>query len=114
MRDRTPSGKLREKVEVFRLTGSINAYGNPYQSWTSQGTRKASIVERTGREQLDAGALQDGSVATLRMRYDSMTKTITPKDRLTFRGDDWDVQSVIQATDRRRWIEVLVERGKAT
>ena len=111
---RTDAGRLREPVSFERLGGTLDDYGNPSQSWATLGARYARIIERTGREQMDAGALQGQSPATIRVRHDSLTSTLRESDRVVMRGKRWNIHSVIQVDDHPRWLELLVQRGEAT
>ena len=113
MKTRAPAGTLRERVTIYRLEGNVNEYGNKSEEWELKGTRPAMITERRGQERMDGGALNDPSSAVVRLRHDALTKTLTPADYLDFRGDQWAVRSVIQVTDRERWVEALAERGVA-
>lgn len=109
------AGLLRERVTFQSLTeGAVDDYGNVYTGWSAVGTRYADLRERTGKEKIEAGALSDVSMATMRCRSDSLTSTITAADRVVARGYTWAVKNVIQVDAKDTMIEFLLERGVAT
>lgn len=109
------AGIYRERAVFQRLSESaIDAYGNVYTGWTSLVTRWADMRERTGKERLSGGALADVGNATLRVRSDSTTQTITSADRVVIRGYTWAIKDVIQIDAKDTVLEFLLERGVAS
>ena len=109
------AGLFRESIEFQRLSsGSVDAYGNTYTGWATLATRSGDIRERTGKERITSGALLDRSTATLRVRSDSTTSTITNADRVIARGITWAILSVIQVDAKNTMIEFLLEEGVAS
>jgi SPP1 family predicted phage head-tail adaptor len=108
------AGQMSERVVIQRLQGSTpDAYGNVSTGWATVATRWADIRERTGKEQIEGGALAGVSSATIRMRSDSTTQAITEADKLVARGHDWDIESIIQLDRANSMIEILAKRGVA-
>lgn len=109
------AGMLREKAAFERLTeGAIDDYGNVYSGWAQIGTRMSEMRETTGKEKIRGGALADVGSATLRVRSDSFTQTITAADRVLLRGYTWAIKSVIQTDAKNTMLEFSLERGVAT
>jgi head-tail adaptor len=54
------AGQMSERVVIQRLQGSTpDAYGNVSTGWATVATRWADIRERTGKEQIEGGALAE-------------------------------------------------------
>jgi SPP1 family predicted phage head-tail adaptor len=108
------AGLLRDRVTFERLAeGSVDDYGNVYTGWENLASRSADLRERTGKEAITGGALQDKSMATMRVRSDSTTETVTAADRVIARGYTWAIKNVIQVDAKDTMIEFLLERGVA-
>jgi SPP1 family predicted phage head-tail adaptor len=109
------AGQYRERASFERLTeGSVDDYGNVYSGWASLATRWADMRERTGKEDIQGGALSDVGAATMRVRSDSTTKGITSADRVIIRGKTWAIKDVIQVDRKGTVLEFKLERGVAT
>ena len=110
------AGQLRERAVFQRLSeGAIDAYGNVYSGWANitGGTRWADMRERTGKESIQGGALADTGMATMRVRSDSLTTTITSADRVVIRGTTWAIKNIIQVDAKDTLIEFTLEKGVA-
>ena len=108
------TGNFRERAIIQRLSGSTaDAYGNISTGWSDVGTRWADIRESTGKERIAGGALQDGGSATMRVRKDSVTETVTAADRVSCRDTTWAIESVIQIDRKGEVMEYLLRRGVA-
>jgi len=108
------AGKLRERVAFERLSGSVvDAYGNTSTGWAALTSRQADMMERPGKEAVTGGALDDRGTATLRLRKDSVTETITAADRVIARGTTWAIKNVIQLDSKGAMLEMLLEKGVA-
>ena len=109
------AGQYRERAVFQRLTeGAVDAYGNVYTGWEALGIRWVDMRERTGKEALRGGALSDIGAATLRVRSDSTTQTITAADRVVIRGYTWAIKDVIQIDAKNTVLEFRLERGVAS
>ena len=108
------AGQLREVAVFERLTsGAVDAYGNIYSGWSSLATRSVDLVERLGKEAIQGGELSDVVPATMRVRKDSVSETITHADRVTVRGSIWAIKSIVQTDRKGEMLEMLIERGVA-
>jgi len=109
------AGQYRERAEFQRLSeGAVDAYGNVYSGWSSLATRWADMRERTGKEDIQGGALSDVGAATMRVRSDSTTQVITAADRVIIRGKTWAIKDVIQVDRKGTMLEFKLERGVAS
>jgi len=108
------AGQYRERASFQRLSeGDVDAYGNVYSGWASFATRWADMRERTGKEDIQGGVLSDVGAATMRVRSDSTTNTITAADRVIIRGKTWAIKDVIQVDRKGTVLEFKLERGVA-
>jgi SPP1 family predicted phage head-tail adaptor len=108
------AGLYRERAVFQRLVeGAVDDYGNVYTGWTALATRSADMRERTGKEAIQGGALSDVGPATMRVRKDSVTETVTSADRVVIRGKTWAIKDVIQVDAKGTVLEFQLERGVA-
>ena len=109
------AGAFGEKATFQRLNeGAIDDYGNVYTGWANLGVRWSDMRERTGKEQIEGGALSDVAMATMRCRGDEFTRTITAADRVLIRGYIWAIKNVTHIDAKNAVIEFLLERGVAS
>lgn len=106
------AGRLRERVVFQRLnTEATDDYGQPFSAWEALFTRWGDLIETPGRERLKAGALASEVTATLRIRKSTQADTITSADRVVMRGENWDIESIIQVTAKGKLLEMIIRRG---
>ena len=109
------AGLFRDRATFQRMAATTDDYGNvAAKSWSNLFTRSVELIERTGAIDDTFGALQDVSVARLKLRSDSEVKTITTDDRVVVRGTNWAIRSIAQATAKGDILEIRVEKGDAT
>lgn len=108
------AGLLRERVTFQRLVeGDVDEYGNVYNGWRNKENRFADLRERTGKEMIQGGELSNVGAATMRVRSDSFTRTVTAADRVIARGITWAIKDVIQVDAKATMLEFVLERGVA-
>jgi head-tail adaptor len=109
------AGLYRERAEFQRLVeGAVDDYGNVYTGWATLDTRFADMRERTGKEAIQGGALADVGPATMRVRMDSVTETITAADRVVIRGKTWAIKDVMQVDAKGTVLEFHLMSGVAS
>lgn len=109
------AGLMRERVTFQRMAeGAVDAYGNVYSDWSDLVTRYGDLREQKGKEAIQGGALQDVGRATLRVRSDSTTQTVTSADRVSARGITWAIKNVIQVDAKNTMLEFVLEKGVAS
>jgi len=77
-----PAGKRDRRIVLQRATSTKNGLNEDVKQWSALGTRWAEKLDVSDGEQLRAA--QMGATITTRFRvlYDSLTSTLTPRDRL--------------------------------
>jgi SPP1 family predicted phage head-tail adaptor len=109
------AGLYRERAEFQRLVeGAVDDYGNSYTGWKTLAKRSAEMIERTGKEAIQGGALADVGPATMRVRKDSVTETVTAADRVIIRGKTWAIKDVMQVDAKGTVLEFHLMRGVAS
>lgn len=100
------AGRLRHRIVVQRATDAIDQYGDQTPSWSSLGTVWASVEPISSREYFAAAQTQ-GQVTTRVTMRPICGVTITPKDRIKFGTRYFDVQSVINAQELNKELQLL-------
>lgn len=79
------AGKLRHRVQIERATtGAQDATGSVSLAWASLGAFWAEIRPLAGRELYAAQQVQADLTHSIRLRGNSITTTITARDRIKF------------------------------
>jgi len=105
-------GRYRERAVFQRLNAeAVDAYGQPHSAWESLTTVWADLRETTGKERVEAGAVNSAVTGTLRLRYSMDAASITAADRVTIRGSTWNIRSVGEVGRKHKQVEMLIERG---
>ena len=77
------SGRLRHRVTLQRQdTAPRDAHGGLPLVWTALGSRSCEIADQGGGERNQTSGETSEITANILMRRDSLTKTLTPADRL--------------------------------
>ena len=118
-----PSAKdMRQRVQFQRATIGRDALGGSTLAWSDYGTsRQANLTpyraqKRGGAEDVIAQRLQGTAVFDLWVRFDSLTSTITPDDRVydvTRPGVFYNIRFAQDMDSRRQRILMQVELGIA-
>jgi len=89
-----PAGKLKNRVAIQRFTTAPDEYGELIETWAGLTARWAAIFYGKGEERRQAAVEQGKQSASFVMRDDSVTRTVTIRDRLSFAGDVWDLVGI--------------------
>lgn len=111
----TAAGALDTRIQVQRAIAGDDGFGNVTTGWADLPGGKiwASMRETPGKEAVAAGRIEASRTATIRVRASSLSRTITPADRIIARGQIWNIRSVAAVGDGRELIEFLCEEGVA-
>jgi SPP1 family predicted phage head-tail adaptor len=94
------AGPMRDRVLVQTWTETQNSVGEPITSWSAYATRWCQVTPLNGTEKW-AGSEKLAEVSHhFRLRYDSITKAITPKMRLSWDSRTFDISSVTNMRNR--------------
>lgn len=105
------SARLRSLVTIQTPTQTTDAYGAPTETWATYATRWAEVEPLSGREYFAAQQVASEVSHKIKLRHDSLTGSITPKMRISWDSRVFDINSVINAGERDREVELMcVER----
>jgi len=100
-------GDLNHKVVIESITETSDSYGGIEESWSEAFKRWANVRPIGGREPY----INDQNLAELdlvvTMRYDSSTKTITPKHRLKYKDRYLQIESIVNVQERDEELRVF-------
>lgn len=101
------AGALDRAVVIQRQGVPVDdGYTMTPGAWATLATRKAMRIVSRGREVFEQQGVDAEVPMTFVLRDDSVTRSITPKDRVLFGGRLYDIKSVNEI-GRRRGIEIV-------
>ena len=95
---------LRTRCYIQALTETENELGAVDETWADVFDRRCRFTPKSGSEMVVSGAERSKTLFEVQMRYDSLTKTITPSHRLRIGEDFYRILSVINFEFRNREI----------
>jgi len=108
------TGNLRRTLTIQRQTRTQDAVGQPVETWTTLVQRRGSIEPLNGREYLNASGEGSDTSTRIRMRYDSVTGTAKPFDRIVDESVSpmivYDIESVVNPRERNRELVFMCRR----
>lgn len=106
-------GQLRHRLRIEEIT-QVNTAGVPSDDWSEVATVRGSVEDLTGRELMEAQAVNARVSTRVRIRYRA---GLTPKHRFlmlttddnstTVEGRTLNIVSVLDVDGRRRMLEVM-------
>jgi len=109
------AGELRERFEFQERIPASDGYGNEQGAWAARYECAARRQMLRGGENVMASRLEGRSPAILTIRANSQARRITSDWRARdIRTEEiWNVRS-ISPSERRDFLDLLVEKGVAT
>jgi SPP1 family predicted phage head-tail adaptor len=101
----TGSGKMNRRGTFQRATISNNAFNEPVQSWATLAEVWLNKADVSAGEALRAQEVSAELTTRFTVRYSATLASLTPKDRLLYGGDTFEITGV-REKQRNRWIEV--------
>lgn len=89
---RLKAGRLRQMVELQRLTTARNSDGETVETWTKYARVPASVEPLSVRERLSADQMDSAVTVKVLLRY----RLITASDRMVYRGNNYDILGVME------------------
>jgi len=105
------AGRLKYRVTIQRYTESIDAVGGQVKTWANLITRKASVVPLNGNEYFTAQQLTVDVNVRIRLRWDSVLATVTPKDRIVWGSKIFDIITHINPMESNREIILMCQEN---
>lgn len=107
--DITPSD-LRCKIQIYRLTEVADALGGFTATFTLHKTKWAKVKPMSGRELIHADKIDATAASTFTVRFDA---DILESDKIVFKGNDYNIRSIVNVDELDRFLSILGERGVA-
>lgn len=108
------AGRLNRRVTFQAEVQTPDGGGGYVLAWSSFLTVWGGFQPERGREALAAGRLQSAASGVLTVRVSSDTETITTDHRVLIDGEPYQVRSIGQPDQSRKFYEMVVEKGVAT
>lgn len=105
------AGTLRDRITFERASVVLDDFGGEIETWAPLGARWANVNYGKGQERREAAQLNATVPATFRVRRDTLTKTITPRDRIAFAGATWNIIGAPVMTPERDGLDIAAVRG---
>jgi len=99
---------LRHRVSLQRKQNNSDGVGGSTITWVEYATPWCKITPKTGGEKLYLGRLDAQGLSSVVMRYRA---DIVASDKLVFKGQDFQIRSIINVEERNKYTELLIERG---
>lgn len=104
------AGDLDRRITILRAVKVTDpASGQEVETWIDLATIWASWRRATAREQLAAAEISAEVTDVFRIRWSSVTRSITPEDRVLYNGREYNL---VEATEIGRH-EGMMLRGNA-
>lgn len=104
------AGKLDRRITLQRYGITYNDDNEPIEGWEEIGKRWASKEDVSDGEKVRAAQVGASVSTRFRVRYDSLTSTITAADRLTCEGVQYVISGTKEGDGRREEIEITAAR----
>lgn len=101
---------LNHKIEIHRLTEVADPLGGFTTSWTLLKSKWAGVKPMSGRELIHADKIDATAASTFVMRFDA---DILESDKIVFKGNDYNIRSIVNVDEEDRFLSILGEKGVA-
>ena len=98
------AGKLDQRVTLWRLSGGVDDWGTPIESWAPLFTCWAAVEPLTGREYLAAQAAVSEETARIRMRF---RPWMTAEDRVVHSGTTYGIEGLVDVRSDHRELVLM-------
>lgn len=101
-------GDLDYRITIQRATVAVAGdYGEPIETWSDLVTIWAKRHDASAGEAYRAAEVSAQISVHFTVRYSTVTNSITPKDRILFNGDLYNITAKREPLGtRRQWIEI--------
>jgi SPP1 family predicted phage head-tail adaptor len=99
-------GELDHRIEVQRLTGTVNAYNETEETYTHYAHAWARRTDASAGEGYRAKEVGGDVTAHFAVRYSPEMASVTPKDRLILEGGRVHNITGVRELARNQWLEI--------
>ncbi|WMM36572.1 putative head-tail adaptor protein [Pseudoalteromonas phage PS_L5] len=101
---------LKHKIEIRRLTEVADPLGGFTTSWSLLKPKWAKVKPMSGRELIHADKIDAAAASTFTIRFDA---DILESDKIVFKGNDYNIRSIVDIDEESRFLSILGEKGVA-
>lgn len=103
-------GELDQRVAIVRETLTSDSMGGATVTTATVATVWAKVIARSGREREQADRLAAEAAYTFVIRWRG---DVLESDRLSWRGQEFNIRAISQDGGRKLYLEIDAERGVA-
>jgi SPP1 family predicted phage head-tail adaptor len=102
------AGELDRRITIQRAELVAGGdYNEPLEVWSDLVTLWARRADASAGEAYRAQEVGASISTRFRVRYSTLNATITPKDRVSFKGDLYNITKIREPADtRNQWLEI--------
>lgn len=105
------AGKLDRRITIERVASVPNTYNEPVETWSVLITVWAQRKDVSNSEKLAAGEVGSALNSRFVIRSSSITRTVTPVDRINYDQAIWNIQGVKETLEgQNRFLEITAAR----
>lgn len=105
-------GDLRHRVTIQRKENAPDGTGGSITTWVTLAQPWAKLTPKTGTEKIYLNRLNAQNMMSVVIRYNA-SYDFKDTDKLLFKGNQYQIRSIINIEERDKYIELLVEKGVA-
>ena len=102
--------KLDRRITLERYGVTLDEFNQPIEGWAPLGIYPASKEDVSDGEKVRAAQVGASVTTRFRVRFDSVTSTVTAADRLVCEGVAYQISGTKEGEGRRREIEITAAR----
>lgn len=100
------AGKLDRRIILQRYDIVYDEWNQPIEGWADIGKRWASKEDVSDGEKVRAAQVGASVTTRFRVRYDSLTKTLTAADRIAYDGKVYSISGIKEGEGRKDELEI--------
>lgn len=114
------AGQLDRRITIQRYTATQDAFGGDTKTWVNLTTNSqeggpekfaAKYTPVSDAERLSASQINATQMSRFVVRSSTVTRGVTPEDRVSFDGDFWDIHGIKETKEgRKRFLEITAMR----
>ena len=98
-------GQLDRRIVIQRPTITYNSFNEPVESFGNYATVWGSRADASASESYRAQEVGAEITTRFAVRWNSVTRTVNPKDRISYDGRTYNITAV-RDVERNRWREI--------
>jgi head-tail adaptor len=103
------AGALDRRVTLLRLGAAVDDGYTPTQEFETLAERWCKIIYQTGKEAVEAAGKDGMAAVRFRLRFDSLTRTLTEEDALEYEGARFAIVAPPLEIGRREGLELIAQ-----